>query len=1268
MFFHERQDPMKSARYDSRAWIGIRLAAPLCLLGIAFGQGQRITGPVDHYQTVAVPGHLNPLARAEADQGAVSPDFELPGVTLVIQRTARQQQDLKQLLAAQQDPSSRLFHKWLQPEQFAQRFGPGAQDVATLRQWLESQGFHIKAIARGQGFIRFDGTAAQVRQAFGTDIHQYLVNGRRHYANAGEPSLPGNLVPVVMGIQGLDDFGPQPHHLRFVQAKTGPHYSFGNGSNALAPGDLSTIYDLGAAYGEGWKGDGQTIVVIGESDVAVSDVALYRSTFSLESLPGFTVVYPDKDPGTVTTPQNWALEATMDLELAGATAPGAQLVLDADANVWNALADAVDNFRGQVISMSFGICEAQVSAFSAASYQAMAEQANAEGITLVASAGDSGGAGCDSGGSAVPVAQSPGAAVQIPASLPQVTGVGGTEFDENGGSYWGPGSSNGGTAISYIPETTWNDISTLNALYAGGGGVSTRFVKPAWQSNLTPADLFRDVPDIALSASTSHDGYVIAMNGTLSTAAQTPYTVGGTSAGAPVFAGIVAVLNSGVYDDGSGNINPILYATAAGAKYGYTSQTPAFHDITRGNNAVSVTGGGSYGYDAAIGYDQATGLGSVDVAVLNQAWAAFATAPGISSLSPSTAKPGASALTVTIAGYRFQATDWVQWTFNSVTVTLPSTYVDAGHITVSVPRNLLVAAGTAQIQVLNTAGLYSNAAPFTTASAAITSLSPSSATSGGPAFTLTVNGTGFVTGAKIQWNGTAMATTFSSSSVLTCPITQAMIATPPAQGWSSIPVTVLNPDGSISAPSIFFINAGTPKITTLSPTSALAGGSAFTLTVNGTNFIDASVVKWGSTMLTTTYISATQLKAEVTTAQLASTGTSQITVSQYGEPSNAETFTVNGPAITKVSPASIAAGTSSATLTVTGTNFVPGTSAGSTVYAAVSGGSASPTQLTVTAATATSITATLPGSLLAGAATLNITVANPGGVTSSAANVTVLGPAITKVTPSTVAAGSSSAALTVTGTNFVPGTSAGSTVYAAVSGGSASPTQLTVTAATATSITATLPGSLLAATGTLSITVGNPGGSMSSAATVTVAGPTVSSLGTTSIAAGASQFQITVHGTNFVTGSAVVWGSAGSLTTTVTGSTQLQATVPAADVATAGTVAVSVTNPSGAASGSINFTITAAPTLTKLSSTSATAGASQFTLTLSGTNFVSGSKVMWTVNSTATALSTTYVNATTVTAVVPASALASAATASVTVVLPCGATTSALTFTVNSAS
>jgi subtilase family serine protease len=1313
-------------------------------------QRDRIADAIDRNKTVLVQGHLQPLAKAEFDRGAVAEGFALKGMMVTVKRTASQQQDLDQLLADQQNPSSPNYHKWLTPEDFANRFGASPHDLAVLRQWLESQGVTVKAEARSRTFLRFDATAAQVHSAFGAEIHRYSVNGVSHYAPVSEPSVPAALAPLVQSIGGLDDFGPQPHHVRIPKrsASAVPNYTPDGGvTQAISPADLATIYDItplvpgnGGSLPAGYSGDGnlQTVVIIGASDVTVTDLTLYRSTFGLAAGAALQVVHPDAAPGI--TGDGWTTEATLDLELVSAVAPAAQLILDTDACIYCAVADAIDNARGQIISMSFGAPETSVN--NRFALETSLQEANAQGITLVASSGDTGAAAGDTGMIANGGAQN-GLAVNLPAAYPEVTGVGGTEFSDASGTYWSASNgTNGRTALSYIPEVAWNDsIFTLAAatptLAASGGGVSTQFAQPSWQAGLgDPSG--RNVPDVALAAAGIHDGYVIALNGALSTAGKAPYTVGGTSAAAPVFAGIVALLNQylGV-GPSEGNINPALYAIAAGSK-----GSTAFHDITSGSNIVPCVSGtagcpGSapyqYGYSAGAGYDEATGLGSVDAYVLAGAWETNqGWAPQGFSLSPSAQVAGAgSAITVALNGYlgtsRFTSQCTVNWTLNGVTTTLASSYIDANHMTASVPAALLSTPGSASIRVVSPTGVTSAPVTFTittppallitslspvsttagavsdltltmgvsgvattdtftvnwtssatgqttalgtgwcnstslfvdvpaallatpgfaritivrggvtsapvwfsvvssSPTATIASLSPASVTAGGSAFALTVSGSGFATGAHIYWAGSPVTTTFVSSTKLTAAISASLIASA-----GTPPVAVSNADGTMSASKSFSINPTKATIASLSPASAAAGSYAFTLTVNGTNFYYGSTVKWGSTALATTYVSATQLTAAVTSTQLASAASVSLTVANPGGAASAATaFVVGAPAIQELNPTSAVAGSSPFMLEVTGTNFVStsqimwGTTALPTMY----GGGMLMAQITSTQLNA--------------AGAVNVTVKNASTASSAASVFHVNAPAIAALSQSTAAAGSSDITLTITGTNFIAGAGSGSN-FVAGSTVNLGATALALTAGTATSITATVPAALLASAASLKVTVQNPGGVVSAPAILAVSASKISSLSPATAVAGADAFTLTVTGTNFVSGSTVMWGTT-ALATTYGSATSLTAAVTSAQLASAGSVNVTVKNTSASSSAASTFKVNA-PAIASLTPATAVAGGAAFTLTVAGTNFVAGSTVMW----GKTALATTYGSATSLTAAVTSTQLNSAGSVNITV-------------------
>jgi len=188
---------------------------PLTLLLVAFrvpasaqtSQAQPlITQPVSEANLIVLKGNTYPLARAEFDRGPAPSSLPMDRMILVLKRSPRQEAALATLLAQQQEKSSPNYHHWLTPTQFGQEFGLANQDVQTIVNWLESQGFVVDSVAKGRGVIEFSGSAGQVQQAFHTAIHKYVVNGRAHWANASDPEIPAALAPAVAGIARLNNF------------------------------------------------------------------------------------------------------------------------------------------------------------------------------------------------------------------------------------------------------------------------------------------------------------------------------------------------------------------------------------------------------------------------------------------------------------------------------------------------------------------------------------------------------------------------------------------------------------------------------------------------------------------------------------------------------------------------------------------------------------------------------------------------------------------------------------------------------------------------------------------------------------------------------------------------------------------------------------------------------------------------------------------------------------------------------------------------------
>src|SRR5260370_6619669 len=273
----------------------LALIAPvLCLCaGAQAVQRDRIAAEADRAKTVVLKGNRHPRATPANDQGPVEPSFRAAGMVLLLKQSPEQQDGIRQLLARQQDPSSPDFHKWLTPEEYADRFGASQNDAAKLTAWLESEGFAVDAVARGRNWIQFSGTAEQVRNSLRTEIHLYNVNGKMHYANAAEPSIPAAFSEVVSGIRGLHDFHPTPR-IR----KLAPENTTGNGSHRLAPDDVATIYNVAPLYTAKIDGSGQKIVVVGQTSIDLSDIENFRNRFKLPSQTPQVMLVPKRaDPG-----------------------------------------------------------------------------------------------------------------------------------------------------------------------------------------------------------------------------------------------------------------------------------------------------------------------------------------------------------------------------------------------------------------------------------------------------------------------------------------------------------------------------------------------------------------------------------------------------------------------------------------------------------------------------------------------------------------------------------------------------------------------------------------------------------------------------------------------------------------------------------------------------------------------------------------------------------------------------------------------------------
>jgi subtilase family serine protease len=537
---------------------------PVLGLAVLGGGGQAalarapdmITHVIDDSRTVALPGNTRPEARQANDRGAVADDFRLDHMELLLRRPADIDAALARFIGALETKSSSEYHHWLSAEQFGEEYGPSAHDVAAVTSWLTSHGFRVNAVHNSFMVIDFSGTAGQIREAFHTEIHHFEVHGAPHIANVSDPKIPEALAGVVAGIVSLHDFRP---HTNF---KPRPAYTFTSGGStyeAVVPADLATIYNLNPLFSAGISGQGQTVVVIEDTDVySTADWSTFRSAFGLSGYTGgsFTQVHPAggtscTDPGVVSGNES---EAELDAEWASAAAPSAAIELASckDTSTTFGGLIALQNLLSKssppaIVSISYGECEAENGATANAAYNAAYQEAVALGVSVFVSAGDEGAASCD----ADATKSTHGIGVSGFASTPYNVAVGGTDFGDayagTTATYWNTG--NGGTygsAKSYIPEIPWNDScasvliatasgysvtygtsgfcnSTVGKEYylttaSGSGGPSgcatgspstsgvvsgscKGYAKPSWQALVgNPADGVRDMPDVSLFA------------------------------------------------------------------------------------------------------------------------------------------------------------------------------------------------------------------------------------------------------------------------------------------------------------------------------------------------------------------------------------------------------------------------------------------------------------------------------------------------------------------------------------------------------------------------------------------------------------------------------------------------------------------------------------------------------------------------------------------------------------------------------------------------
>ena len=493
----------------------------------------------------------------------------------------RNSSELDSLLSAIYDLQSPQYHQYLTPDQFKQLFAPTSDQVQQVVSYLQSQGLTVTSVAPNNLLIDATGSVAQAQQSFNIHINNYQLGNQTFYANASPPSVPAPISQLISSISGLDS-SVQYHPLYRRLARQQQHLSaLLAAPGGFGPKDLSGAYDATPLQSSGILGDNQTIALFELDGYQLSDVTQYFQTYGLAT-PAISNKMVDNFNGN---PGQGAIEVELDMEVVGAIAPHAKQIVYEGPNTTQGLNDTynqiVNDNRAHIVSISWGLCEANTGAAELQTLDHIFKQGASQGISFFAASGDSGAYDCGDGN----------LGVDSPAGDPYITGVGGTNLQLHSGAY-------GSESVWANPSDTQRSPNGAG----GGGGVSNTFSQPSWQAGPGVQTGNREVPDVSADAdpATGYATYCTVANAGCPSTGW--ITVGGTSASAPLWAGSMALINQYLQSQGKavvGFANPALYGL-----FNAQQQSPAFHDITSGNNLH---------YAATAGYDMASGIGTPDI-------------------------------------------------------------------------------------------------------------------------------------------------------------------------------------------------------------------------------------------------------------------------------------------------------------------------------------------------------------------------------------------------------------------------------------------------------------------------------------------------------------------------------------------------------------------------------------------------------------------------------------------------------------------------------
>lgn len=639
--------------------------------------------------TVRLPNHVPIKAMKNAVfSNDVEAQTHVP-ITFVL--PLRNQEELQELIDRIYDPSDQEHYgNYISSAEFIERFAPTQEDYDRVVAYAKSVGLTIQGTHPNRILLNAHGAAQTVESAFNLQLHHYqLPNGRKFHAPNQDPEVPMSIASTISGIVGLSNHAKwhtYNHRKEMLQPSSSGSKAFPSGpGGGFSPNDLITAYNLSGVKA---SGSNQIIALFELADYQNSDITTYTTYFGLPA-PKLKRILVDGGSGAGIDP-----EVTLDIELALALAPESTIYVYEGPNSGQGVLDtynkiATDNLAKQV-STSWGEGEDNMDAQSLQAENTIFQQMAAQGQTIYAAAGDSGAYDDYSSGN-----PSKTLVVDDPASQPYIVGVGGTSLIVN--------TQTG----SYQSESVWNDGLGNGA---GGGGVSTVWKIPSWQTNVPTiySKTNRNVPDVALNADTN-TGYAIYYDGQWQ-------IYGGTSCAAPLWAAFTSCVNqqlAAALQPSVGFANPKLYAIGTGGAY-----MSDFHDVTKGNNLH---------YNALVGYDNASGWGSFNGSNLFASLTQASTSPlfnlvlkhnasftkgeiGTYRIVVSNAGAAAASGPVSVAislptGLTYNSFSGTGWVFNNSTLTFSqNTALNPGQSYPTIVLNVNVAK-TAPSQVVPTATL-----------------------------------------------------------------------------------------------------------------------------------------------------------------------------------------------------------------------------------------------------------------------------------------------------------------------------------------------------------------------------------------------------------------------------------------------------------------------------------------------------------------------------------------------------------------------------------